>query len=326
MLNRIGFFLLFISLFGACNQSQKEPSDTAVSGQIHIAVDEAFQPLIMAQINAFQVAYPKANIVPHFVSEDEAFGLLLKDSVRMVVTGRDFNADELAFFKEKTIKPKSLKIATDAIGVVVNISNPDSMLTMDQLKAILTNRIANWKMLSGKGKNLALEVVFDKNGSSNYKNILKNLGLTPDSIKVKVSLVGGDREVINYVNQNEQAIGFMGVNWISDTDDPTQTRFRKGVSVVGLLPDSISAIAKVKAGDYSEYYYQPFQAYLVKGFYPLIRDVVVCSREARTGLATGFTAWMASDKGQRIVLKAGLLPATMPIRLVKIKKDNDLTD
>jgi phosphate transport system substrate-binding protein len=32
-------------------------------------------------------------------------------------------------------------------------------------------------------------------------------------------------------------------------------------------------------------------------------------------------AFVASDKGQRIVLKSGLVPATMPIRIVEINHE-----
>lgn len=42
------------------------------------------------------------------------------------------------------------------------------------------------------------------------------------------------------------------------------------------------------------------------------------SKEAYTGLGAGFTAFVASERGQRIVLKFGLVPATMPVRLVEI--------
>ena len=92
------------------------------------------------------------------------------------------------------------------------------------------------------------------------------------------------------------------------------------------MPDSIAKILKVNELAASEEYYQPLQAYLSLGFYPLTRDVMVASREARSGLGTVFIAWLTSDKGQRVVLKAGLLPATMPIRIVKIKHDSDLSN
>jgi phosphate transport system substrate-binding protein len=38
------------------------------------------------------------------------------------------------------------------------------------------------------------------------------------------------------------------------------------------------------------------------------------------GLGNGFIAFAASDPGQRIVLKAGLLPAIAPVRIVNFGK------
>ena len=68
-------------------------------------------------------------------------------------------------------------------------------------------------------------------------------------------------------------------------------------------------------------FYQPYQAYIAQKSYPLVRDIMMISREARSGLASGFMAFVASDKGQRIVLKSGLVPATMPIRIVEINHE-----
>ena len=66
-------------------------------------------------------------------------------------------------------------------------------------------------------------------------------------------------------------------------------------------------------------YYKPYQAYIALKHYPLIRDVYSISREARAGLGTGFASFIASDKGQMIVRRAGMLPATIPVRIVDIK-------
>ena len=320
-------FLVLTIVAVSCNQpGKKSPTDSPTQGKIHIAVDEAFLPLIATEIMAFQGLYKNAKVIPHYVDEKKAFDLLLADSVRLVISGRDFTDAEKDYFKKQTITPRSLKIATDALGMVLNLSNPDSMLTTKQVAQILTTPGFAWKSLSGKGINKEPVLVLDKEGTSNYYGLLQLLNINDKDIQLKKVFAGGDREIINYVNLHPEAVGFMGVNWISDEDDPTQTRFKNGIRVAYLMPDSIAGLLEKNPTSVSEEYYQPLQAYLAQGFYPLTRDVIVCSREARSGLGTGFTAWLASDKGQRIVLKAGLLPATMPIRIVKIKKDNDLTN
>ena len=68
-------------------------------------------------------------------------------------------------------------------------------------------------------------------------------------------------------------------------------------------------------------YYLPYQAYISLGYYPLIREVYGITPEFYNGLGTGFINFMASEKGQTLVRLSGLLPATMPVRFVHIKKD-----
>jgi phosphate transport system substrate-binding protein len=115
-------------------------------------------------------------------------------------------------------------------------------------------------------------------------------------------------EVIDYVNKNGNCIGLIGAGWISDRDDSTANAFLNKFKVMEILSK--------EDGEY----YKPFQAYLALRSYPLTRTVYYLLREPRTGLGTGFSNFLASDKGQRIVLKSGLVPATMPVRLVKVKK------
>lgn len=317
------FVLALISL--SCQEGKKGPTDSPTQGKIHIAVDEAFLPVIAAEITAFQGLYPKAKVIPHYVDEKTGFELLMKDSVRLVISSRAFTDSEIAYFKEKTLSVKSVKIATDAIAVVLNRSHADTLLTLSKIKAWIYGE----KWNSGKSSTLSEspKLVLDKTNSSNVLTLERKLGINLSQLdSSRLIFTGGDRETINYVNLHPECLGFIGVNWISDQEDPTQTRFKSGVHVAHLMPDSIEKILTKNPLSANEEYYQPLQAYLAQGFYPLTREMIVASREARSGLGTGFTAWLASDKGQRIVLKAGLLPATMPIRIVKIKKDNDLTN
>src|SRR5262249_4798817 len=102
----------------------------------------------------------------------------------------------------------------------------------------------------------------------------------------------------------------MGVNWVSDKNDSTVNDFLEKVKVVSLAPEGSGVNPE---------YYKPYQAYIALKHYPLIRDVFCVSRESRAGLGTGFASFIASDKGQMIVRRAGMLPATIPVRIVNTK-------
>ena len=116
---------------------------------------------------------------------------------------------------------------------------------------------------------------------------------------------------MEYVSQNKNAIGVISVNWISDRDDPGVNAFLQKVKVVALSPPDTSA----DAGSY----FKPYQAYVYLKQYPLIRDVYIINREGRNGLGTGFASFIAGDQGQRLLKLMGMLPATMPVRLIQIK-------
>jgi phosphate transport system substrate-binding protein len=66
-------------------------------------------------------------------------------------------------------------------------------------------------------------------------------------------------------------------------------------------------------------YYRPDQGWIYDKSYPFVREVYMITRETFKGLGAGFIQWATAEQGQRIVLKSGLVPATMPIRLVQIK-------
>jgi phosphate transport system substrate-binding protein len=79
----------------------------------------------------------------------------------------------------------------------------------------------------------------------------------------------------------------------------------------------VVAVSQQLASDGS--YYRPYQGSIYDKSYPFVREIYFISRETFKGLGSGFIQWATAEQGQRIVLKSGLVPATMPIRLVEIK-------
>jgi phosphate transport system substrate-binding protein len=136
--------------------------------------------------------------------------------------------------------------------------------------------------------------------------LLKNSAISSNH-----SALEHNQDVINYVTERKDIIGVIGVSWLSDKDDSTMMSFLKKVRVMALSKDSIAT------WDNS---YQPYQAYIAHGNYPLFRNIYAIDADPRRGLTTGFTAFLASDRGQRIILKTGILPATQPYRIINAKK------
>ena len=115
--------------------------------------------------------------------------------------------------------------------------------------------------------------------------------------------------VIKYVNDNPGSIGVVGVNWM--VQPPTD--LEKIVAELKILgvKNSIG-----KPG--SDAYYKPTQNDIALGMYPLTRSLYVINCEGGTGLGTGFASFIAGERGQRVVLKSGLLPDSIPSREINI--------
>lgn len=303
-----GPLVLLTSLVAlGCNQSNPADRDTPTSGRLTISVDETFEPIVRSQVDTFQKLYQSATVTAAYKPEEAVMQDLLTDKVRAVIVARQLTPAEQASFKQQTITPRVTKIATDGLAIIVHPNNPDSLLTMKQLRAIFTGQTQQWPQVNGKKGLGEIDVVFDANRSSTARYIQDSVTQGTPLTK-RVFAAKSNPELLDYVATHPDAIGVVGANWISDRDDASVQSFLRKVRVVG-----ISTSDNPKSPDD---YLQPYQAYLALKTYPLRREVFVINREARTGLGSGFASFIAGTKGQLIILKSGLMPATGQTRIV----------
>ena len=303
-------FLLFASCSGF-NKNNKTITETPTSGDIKIAIDESYQLFMDAELYTFHSLYESAKITPIYLPEGEAFDLFMKDSVRVIVSSRTLTDAEDKYLKAKSFIPRTAKIAYDALVFIVNKSNLDSLFLLSQLKDIFTGKINKWSQLNPKSGQEKLTIVFDNNKSSNTRFIKEKLDLK-ENFPANCFAVKSNAEVINFVEKNKSAIGIISVNWISDKNDTISHDFLKRVKIV--------AVGEEGNTDGTGSYHKPYQGYIEEGSYPFTRNVYMISRETFYGLGSGFVSFVAGDKGQLIISRSGMVPATMPVRIVQIKK------
>lgn len=297
---------LTLTLLGGCVDKDKHgrPLDTPTAGSIKIAVDESLRPLLDAEVSTFEALYKRASIETVYLPEAEAVNALMNDSVRLAVVTRKFTNEERDYFKTIKITPTELDVALSAVALIVHRDNPDTLINMNQLRALLQGKISRWSDLGSKN-NAQIEIVFD-NPNSGLIRHLKDSVARVQTLPSNTFAAENNEGVIDHVSGNINALGLIGLEWISDKDDSTSNSFLERIRVMSVAGDST--------------HFKPFQAYLALKYYPLSRKITILSREARSGLGSGFMAFVASEKGQRIVLKAGLVPVTMPLRVVEVNR------
>ncbi len=271
-------------LFVACSNETKQPADTLTSGTIDISVDETFRPIIEEQLKVFDSSFPEAHIRVHYKPEAECIKDFLNDSARLILVTRDLSPDELKLLEAKKVVPTALALAKDAVAVIVNNSSPDSMLSISQLKGILT----------GKYKD-PYTVVFDNQGSSTLRYMLDSI-IPGQQLGANVFAAKNSDSVIAYVAANPGAIGFVGVSHVSDFSDPEGLAFTTQTTVAAIFNDSLREV------------YKPYQAYIAPEYYPLTRKLYYIHRETYPGLGTGFANFLSKERGQLIFKQSRLFP------------------
>jgi phosphate transport system substrate-binding protein len=304
-------FLLAIVLFLSCREKDKygKVVDTPTTGEITIVADESLRPIVEAEVETFNALHKNANVKVIYLPEAEAITAMLKeDSLKLAIVTRKLTTDERKYLMDKNkVRAREEDMAVSGIALIVNPANPDSLLSIADLKSMLMGRIKNWKDIGAHPKNNnGIKIVFD-NPNSGLIRQLRDSVAKVDSLPNTCFAVNDNRAVVDYVSKNKNALGLIGLEWISDRDDTTTHGFLNKVKIVALAGDSA--------------HFQPYQAYLALKYYPLRRTITVINREGRTGLGTGFAAFFGSERGQRIVLKSGLVPVTMPLRILNVHKE-----
>ena len=307
------WFLLFVVLVvSGCRFFKGDPyRNTPTTGITSICADETFRPVIEAEIDVFKGIYGYTELDAKYVPERESFRQLLNGEVQLIVASRPLTVEETAFMNQKKIFPRQSKIATDAIALVVSPSSIDTLITVDQIRAILTGKLTQWNQINPASSAGKIKVVFDNEKSGIVKYLVDSI-CAGKLVTSNVFALEYNRDVIEYTSTHPGVLGFIGASWISNPDDSLHLSFHRKIRVVSVSNDSRPD---------ADNSYKPYQAYLVDKIYPLTRDIYIINAEPRNGLATGFSSFVASDKGQRIILKSGILPAIAPTRVINIRKD-----
>jgi phosphate transport system substrate-binding protein len=285
--------------FQSCKQKTKTDDPTRFTGaDAKIVVDESFRPIVDEEFYIFRALYDNVHPTVLYATENEAINLLLDDSVRIGVFSRDLSVQEYAALKKnKNLKPVVDRFAIDAVALIVNQASNDTTITVSEIK----------KMLNGNTKQ-DKSIVFD-NPNSSLVRYLKDFSGNKEFKQKNIYALKSNKEVIKYVSQHTNAIGITGFSWLNDPDKDYAADLDK-VKIV--------AVKDENSKTYPDQFFTPSQNTLALKQYPLTRNLYVLNCTGYYGLGMKFANFLESDRGQRIILKSGLLPDSIPGREINI--------
>lgn len=299
-----------ITLATSCGSNHRKPATWRTSDDVHIAVDETFRDIMEEEIETFGLLNPTSAMKPVYCSEDSAIRMLLRDSVRCAITTRKLSKDELDVLKNYKLDAKQAMIATDAFALIVSKDNPDTLITVSEIRDIVSGRITRWEQLKHSGKKGELKLVFDNSGSSTVRYMRDSL-LAGQQVAGNLYAQGSNQAVIDAVKDNPEIIGVVGANWLKGKSDSVLTSFEN-------LDVKVLKVAR-KDGK-NEIGWRPYQYRILTGDYPLIRSVYVILTDPRVRSYTkSFFYFLKGQKGQTIICNSSQLLPYTPVQYKSVR-------
>lgn len=274
----------------SCISKKSTTEETPENGTIQISVDESFRPVMEEQIKMYELSYPNAHIEVVYKSEADCMRDFFKDSAtRLVIVGRGLSKKEERFMIDSIgYNPPCNRVATDAVAIILNPSNIDTTLTLDQIE----------KGLLGHDEKKYLYVFDGLNATSTVRYIKDSIlkGNKYDTSMVRATK--NSEEVIEYVANHKNAIGFLGISWIGNEQDPNQIQRLKKIRLAYIQNLNCTGEPFVK----------PTQESMITRRYPLTRPLYYIMKENFTGVGSGFVSFLKYERGQLIFKRDYLAP------------------
>ena len=291
----IGFLIITLLFVFSC-QKKSDNEETILKGKATIYADESLVPVVEDEIAVFENQY-QAKFQLIGKSQNEVLNDLLNGTAKIAILTRGLTVNELKVFETKKIKPRITQFATDAITFIRNKKSNDTLISIQDVI----------DFMKGKEVKTIKGLVFDNPNSSTVSYLNKISGIKEITQK-NIFSFKTNNDVIKYVAENDGMIGVVGINWIFQPS----LLMQKTVDSVNLL--------SVKNLNSKEYVY-PSQDNLAAGKYPLARDLYIVNCQGYSGLGMGFASFLAGERGQRIILKSGLVPIRFPTRKIITRKE-----
>ena len=291
--------LLASLLFSCGMKDDMTKKDSPTSGKLTICYDEGLTLHIQNQVYTFQSIYKYADIKTVPSNEKACIEALFNDSCKVIAITRMLSEKELQKFKAKNIYPESSLVARDAIALIVPVSFPDSVISVETLTLLLAGNDSMYVI--GKHMN----VVFDNQNSGSTRQLKDSL-IPGQTFGKNCSAVNTTPKLIEAVAAGTHIIGVCDYAWLSDKDDTTTKEFLQKVKVLAVSRKSNNLA------------YMPDQSNIATGDYPMCRSIYIIRRSAEFSLGKGIETFIAGEKGQLMFLKQGLPPNRQEERVIEV--------
>ena len=266
--------LLCLSFMGTPGLAMAQTATDQLSGKLVITGASTLAPLIAEIGKRFESLHLRVRV-------DVQTG----GSSRGVADARQGLADIGMVSRAMKDEEKDLQafpVARDGVGIILHKDNPVQALTDEQVVAIYTGKITNWKDVGGK--DASITVVNKAEGRSTLEVFLHYFKLKNMDIKAQV-VIGDNEQGVKTVAGNRNAIGYVSIG-TAEYDES------QGVPIKLLPTGGIPASTET----------------VRNGTFPISRPLHIVTRTPPVGLAKAFIDYTQSKAVHDIITQQYFVP------------------
>jgi phosphate transport system substrate-binding protein len=225
---------------------------------------------------------------------------LIDGQVNLANSSREMRDREKDNAGRNGITPVEIKTAIDGLAVLVNPKNPVQKLTYQQLSAIFTGQITNWKDLGGNDAPISL---YGRENSSGTYEFFREEVLSGADYAASTKVLQGTAAIADALSKDVNGIGYGGVGYFVT---------RKDVAIVGVKKRGGYVYPAIKG--------QINDRAISQGIYPISRFLYMYSNGTPSGAIKKYVQWILGPEGQKIAGEeyVPLSPATAKAELAKL--------
>jgi len=250
----------------------------AHAGRLVIKGSDTLGAKLVPQLaESFKAANPGTSF--EIAAEGSTTGItaLIDGTAQIGMSSRRAKATEMSTAAAKGVNMKPIVVAYDAMGVVVNASNPIKGLTKKQVEGIFTGDITDWSAVGGKPGKIS---IYTRNTSSGTYSDWKELAMKKRDYAGSSQKMAGNEQIAAEVAKNPNGIGYVGLAYM-------KAGGLKVVPIDGVMPSAATVRSKA---------------------FPYSRPTFYYTNGDASGETKAFIDFTLGSKGQAIVSQIGFVP------------------
>jgi phosphate transport system substrate-binding protein len=267
------FLLLLFLSFGCL--------DSVFSQKLLLKGSDSVLPLGQKMAEQFMKSNKNVNISVVGGGSGVGIAALVIGTTQIAMTSRPIKMDEKLKLKEAGRLYKEVKIAYDALSIVVHPGNKVTQLTREQIEGIFTGKIKNWKEVGGDDMKI---VAYARETSSGTYEFFKEHLLNRKNYTSACLNMPASGAVVQSVSQTKGAIGFVGLAYID-----------KSVKAIGVSIDQGKTFIK------------PSLATAKNKTYPIVRPLYFYYLTKSEATVKPFIDYVIGKTGQGLVSQIGYI-------------------